>query len=403
MGIKNLNKLLRHECPNEFVLTHLSHFAGKTVAVDMSLFIYKYIKSIGTDSNGNGGWLNAIISLMCCLKKNHIKILCVFDGQNIPIEKIKEREIRKDNNEKLINKSIQSKIIFDEFCTKYTNPIIPIPEEFKQSCLNISKEIMYAINNNDRDECFLILKNIKNKLDIQSTQVTKQHILMVEELVKILGISYLYADGEAEKLCVYLCNSGNTGGACSPNSLTLSSCASHVDAVLTEDTDVLAYKCNLFLSKINITQSTVVAIKFQNIIKSLDISDSEFLDMCIMCGCDYNHNVKGLGSITAFKLIKKYKNLEKIEQCESKYNLTPLNYKVCRELFSFNVRPLTKVSAVGSTAFGVNNFKSTVPYDNPIDFDGLEKFLSNHRCLISIKYIKQYWEPTKLIFDDEEK
>ena len=39
---------------------------------------------------------------------------------------------------------------------------------------------------------------------------------------------------------------------------------------------------------------------------------NEFVDFCILCGCDYTCKIPRLGFITAFKSILKYKNIESI-------------------------------------------------------------------------------------------
>jgi len=38
----------------------------------------------------------------------------------------------------------------------------------------------------------------------------------------------------------------------------------------------------------------------------------EFVDLCILCGCDYCDNIDGIGAVTALKLINKYRTLEKV-------------------------------------------------------------------------------------------
>jgi flap endonuclease-1 len=46
---------------------------------------------------------------------------------------------------------------------------------------------------------------------------------------------------------------------------------------------------------------------------------SQFIDLCILLGCDYLEPVKGVGPKTAFKLIKEYGELGKvIEHLKSK-------------------------------------------------------------------------------------
>ena len=47
-------------------------------------------------------------------------------------------------------------------------------------------------------------------------------------------------------------------------------------------------------------------------IKGLDMTHAEFVDMCILCGCDYTETIDGVGPVTAYKLIKEHKNIENV-------------------------------------------------------------------------------------------
>ena len=38
----------------------------------------------------------------------------------------------------------------------------------------------------------------------------------------------------------------------------------------------------------------------------------EFIDLCIMCGCDYTHTIGGIGPVRAFKMIEEHKNIETV-------------------------------------------------------------------------------------------
>ncbi len=37
---------------------------------------------------------------------------------------------------------------------------------------------------------------------------------------------------------------------------------------------------------------------------------AQFVDLCILCGCDYCPSIRGIGPTTALKLIKRHKDLE---------------------------------------------------------------------------------------------
>ena len=70
MGINNLNVLLRKHCPEIYEEIHISEYAYKKVAIDISLFLCKY-KAICGDK-----WVTAFINLVSCLRRNEIH--CVF-------------------------------------------------------------------------------------------------------------------------------------------------------------------------------------------------------------------------------------------------------------------------------------------------------------------------------------
>jgi len=60
----------------------------------------------------------------------------------------------------------------------------------------------------------------------------------------------------------------------------------------------------------------------------------EFVDLCILCGCDYTDTIDGIknfvfkinlgiGPVTAYKLVKEHKNIEKILEHLKKENENP--------------------------------------------------------------------------------
>lgn len=58
-------------------------------------------------------------------------------------------------------------------------------------------------------------------------------------------------------------------------------------------------------------------------ISELKLSHEEFVDLCILCGCDYLGRVDGVGPVNAFKLITEHRTLEKVlEHMEETNNLS---------------------------------------------------------------------------------
>ena len=48
----------------------------------------------------------------------------------------------------------------------------------------------------------------------------------------------------------------------------------------------------------------------------------EFIDMCILCGCDYTNTIRGVGPTRALNYIQKYKTIEKVIEVIEEENLS---------------------------------------------------------------------------------
>lgn len=76
--------------------------------------------------------------------------------------------------------------------------------------------------------------------------------------------------------------------------------------------------------------------KSNNVILSKMTYILQFIDLCIMLGCDYTGSIKGVGPKRAIELIKNHRSLEKIiENIDTKKYPIPedWNYKEARLLF----------------------------------------------------------------------
>lgn len=47
-------------------------------------------------------------------------------------------------------------------------------------------------------------------------------------------------------------------------------------------------------------------------LQQLGLSQAQFIDLCIMCGCDYCPNIKGIGPVRALEYIRKHGSLKKV-------------------------------------------------------------------------------------------
>lgn len=93
MGIHNMHKFLRDTCPEVFEEIHISEYAYKKVAIDISLYVYLFKASCGDN------WLRAFIKLVECLRKYELHCVFIYDSKASPM-KDEERKERAENRRK---------------------------------------------------------------------------------------------------------------------------------------------------------------------------------------------------------------------------------------------------------------------------------------------------------------
>lgn len=108
MGIQGLTPFLKKYAPTAFSTVSLTMFSKKKIAVDISLFLYKYKVVFGEQ------WLSGIIQLFTCLRENAIHPVVIFDGE-APIEKIEEQKNRRNMREERNNRCDSLMSMVDEY------------------------------------------------------------------------------------------------------------------------------------------------------------------------------------------------------------------------------------------------------------------------------------------------
>lgn len=177
-------------------------------------------------------------------------------------------------------------------------------------------------------------------------KIDKKDFDLTKKLFDILEVPYFDAPLEAETMCSDLCIRGK------------------VKAVLSEDTDVLAYGSPIFLSKIS-SDGSCLKIHYEDLLKKTSLTASQFLDFCIMCGTDYNKNIPRIGPARAYKLISEFGSIEKIAAYTG-LDISILNHIRVRELFRGYKKPDVKVGYCGFpdiSALQVFLFQKGLKYD----------------------------------------
>ena len=245
MGIKYLNRFLQENCKESIKKISLNELSGKKIVVDTSIYMYRYL--------GENALLENIYLMIGILRKYNIVPLFVFDGKP-PKEK-----------EQLLKERKKNKKIAEEKYTELQNKIIN--EEIEQN-EKIEEEM--------------------NKLKKEFIRLHHTDIENVKLLMQSLGVSYIDAPGEADKLCAKIVNK-NLAYAC-----------------LSEDMDMFVYGCKRVLRYLSLLNKTTIIYEMKDILIELDMNFNDFKTICVISGTDYNINNTNDLSRT-LKYFKKYR------------------------------------------------------------------------------------------------
>lgn len=160
-----------------------------------------------------------------------------------------------------------------------------------------------------------------DKFNRRLVKVTKEHGNEAKELLKLMGVPYVDAVSEAEAQCSEMVKAGKVYG------------------VATEDMDALTFGSNILLRHMTFSEARkmpVQEIHYEKVLKGLELNSDEFIDLCILMGCDYCDTIRGIGPKRAFELITKHRSIEEILKNidTNKYQVPEVwNYEMARQLF----------------------------------------------------------------------
>jgi flap endonuclease-1 len=88
-----------------------------------------------------------------------------------------------------------------------------------------------------------------------------------------------------------------------------------VFATATEDMDALTFGSSIVLRHLTASEQKklpVRQINLDHLLAELQLTHCQFIDLCILLGCDYCDSVKGVGPAKGLTLIRQYGSIEKI-------------------------------------------------------------------------------------------
>lgn len=157
------------------------------------------------------------------------------------------------------------------------------------------------------------------KFNKRVIRVTQKHNDDCKKLLKLMGLPVIEAPSEAEAQCAQLCKDGK------------------VHAVATEDMDALTFAAPRLIRHLSSGSGEQThEYNLEKVLKGLGLdSQDEFIDLCILMGCDYCDSIRGIGGKKGLDLIKKHKKIEKIIESLQNKEGVPKDWPIerARQLF----------------------------------------------------------------------
>ncbi|OWR51426.1 flap endonuclease-1 [Danaus plexippus plexippus] len=284
MGILGLSKLIADIAPMAVKETEIKIISvGRKVAIDASMSLYQFliaVRSQGAQLTSVDGettsHLMGTFYRTIRLIEDGIKPVYVFDGKppDMKSHQLNKRAERREEAEKELQKATEA-----------------------------------------GDTASI------DKFNRRLVKVTQQHGAEARQLLKLMGIPVVEAPCEAEAQCAELVKGGK------------------VYAVATEDMDALTFGANVLLRHLTFSEARKMPVQefhLDQVLRGLELEQTEFIDLCILLGCDYCGSIKGIGPKRAIELIKQHRSIEQVlHNIDTKKYSPPENweYENARRLF----------------------------------------------------------------------
>ena len=283
MGIKNLKKILSKN-GYEPTRINLKSLNNKVIAIDTSIFLYKYVYF--------GNYIQHFTKMISVFTKYNITPLFIFDGKPT-VEKAELIKKRRADYQKSKDKLRREEI------------------EMLNNMEDISNEDMEHI--------------MKKKK--QNIKITPKIINNIKKLFDLFGIYHYQHNNETDLFCRYLFDK------------------KYIDYAITEDVDFLTHGCKKVLTGFMNSSPNVLLYDINNIKEKIGLEQSSFIDMCILLGCDYTKTIKGIGPVSSYKYLLKYKSIENIIKKYKKLDVSTCDYLSARNMFLCEVTPVGEINS----------------------------------------------------------
>lgn len=107
----------------------------------------------------------------------------------------------------------------------------------------------------------------------KTVELTKNVICETQKLIHLFGIPYIEALNEGEMQCAAFCNT---------------------HYAVSDDWDTLVFGSSYMIKNINFRNKTYTKISLEVLLQDLGLTHEQFIEVCILMGCDYCPKIKGI-------------------------------------------------------------------------------------------------------------
>jgi hypothetical protein len=255
MGIPKLNAYLMKHCSRHSIgEKHLSIFAGKTIVIDTSIYLYKFAET--------NRIVESLYQMIRIFVYYNITPIFIFDGK--PPDEKKEL-IHKRNDLKHIANTKQN-VAEIEYQT--------LLEVLNKTCEDYKK--------------METLKIVINNLKKQCVRVSRSDTERARTLLTICNIKFYNAEGEADELCAHMVLTKKAW------------------ACMSDDMDMLVHGCTRVIRGFSMHNHTVMFYNINGILSDLDLDIADFRRIAVISGTDYNINLS-VDIVDVFEQFNVYK------------------------------------------------------------------------------------------------
>jgi 5'-3' exonuclease len=255
MGIKGLSRFLKRMHPNLYRPLTISTLRGKRMAIDVSVFLYQFTINMSYPKH----YVDRFLNFLAQLRREGVLATCVFDGPACKSKgaTLTQRFHKRERNFKTLERKISE-------CVECEIEAVEKNARNFQDNRTITSMDLRVV---DEIRCRKVL--LIKKL----TPINRHFLYTLQDEFTKHNIPFVVADLEAEKACAWLAEAGL------------------VEYVASEDYDTLACGAprmvccwNNFIYRRRECQ----LILLSEVLRHLRVTYSQFVDICVFAGTDFN-------------------------------------------------------------------------------------------------------------------